>query len=158
MLVRYVCQRRLLERSRCHRTIRGTETFSRERCSRGGEKAGRAMRGRKSWRKSGRRCLLEPLAEKLFRRWLLNGRRSFDELRWPVSRRSNLLDTRKHFPSLSYPPMLSFVHLSIFIGGFVVNLSSTISCHRYSAKRKCNCAIKHCCSRHVKFRRATSLN
>lgn len=98
------------------------------------------------------RCLLEPLVEKLFRRWLLNGRRSFDELRCPVSRCSDLLDTRMlsvslpdlsphslfHpfcFPFSPFSPPLSlssssyssFDCLFVFIGEFVVNLSSTIS-------------------------------
>lgn len=88
MRVRYVCQRE--EEDEPGKEKRGAGTMRAD----GAARRGGAERVFEKLKKNPWRCLPEPRVEKLFRRRLLNGRRSFAEHsaapRCPVSQRADL--------------------------------------------------------------------
>ena len=126
MLVRYVCHEREGNGAKFG-WLEGEIEQPRNRCWGGERVSGRGWL--ESWRKTVAVFTGSRWLEKLFRRWLLNGRRSFDELRCPVSRCSDLLDTRMLLVPLLPSLFLffffffasSFSSFSVFLSAPVLN-------------------------------------
>ena len=161
MLVRYVCQRHERER-RIH--VGKLLAWGRDRTT---ESRRGVARGWKVEEKPAVAMFTGAVGGKLFRRWLLNGRRSFDELLAAPFHDPRIYWTHACSLFLSLSLSLFLSSSTIFVAPFSPFLSLFLSCSRLAVfyfyrqirrkfiehhfprrflQRKCNRAIKLCFS------------